>query len=147
MRLPEPPTYAIGEIERRAHEFLRERYGSNVPIPVDVDLLLEKLPGVVLDYWPALRANHGLDGMVLRNVESGELVVHIDEQIADSQPNRYRMTVGYGNKQVILKQLAVMLARGFVVSVMTTEIRMTEWPTRLNDKVESAMQSRLDSLG
>lgn len=93
MALPEPPTYDVGQIERAAHDFLRERFGPSVSIPVDIDLLVESLPGVDLDYWPALRANHRLDGMVMRDPESGDLFVYIDEHIADTQPNRYRMTV------------------------------------------------------
>ena len=77
MSLGEPPTYTVAELERKAQAFLREQLGDDVPIPVDVDLLLERIEGVDLDYWPALRANHGLEGMVARDVESGRLLVFI----------------------------------------------------------------------
>ena len=46
-----------------------------------------------LDYWPDLRDNHGLEGMVCRDAESRELIVYIDEWLADHRPTRYRMTV------------------------------------------------------
>lgn len=215
MALPEPPTYSVRTIERMAHEFLRERYGTDIPIRIDIDYLVETLPDVTLDYWPALRANHRIDGMIMRDVGSGRLFVYIDEHVADTQPNRYRMTVaeelahlilhgklieqitsidefkalqghyrakemernakrfaaavlmpadnvlkhatvfypklvrvaGYGNTAAIMKQLVVMLAREFGVSPRAMEIRVTEWPARLNEKVKQAIADRLDFLG
>ena len=93
MRFSEPPTYAVQELEQKARQFLAAQFGQDVPIPVDVDLLIEHEAGVDLDYWPGLRDNHGLDGMVCQDVESGELLVYIDEWIADNRPTRYRMTV------------------------------------------------------
>src|SRR5262249_27208978 len=66
-------------------------------IPVDVDLLVEKAESITLDVWPKLQANHQILGMVLRDVDSGELFIFIDEDLADNDtPNglaRYRMTV------------------------------------------------------
>ena len=93
MPLPEPPAYDVYELERRAREFLRHHLGPDVSIPIDIELLLEKLEGVDLDHWPGLRANHGIEGMVARDPKTGELVVLIDDRIADTKPTRYRMTV------------------------------------------------------
>ena len=76
MRFSEPPTYTVQELEHKARQFLAAQFGPDVPVPVDVDLLIEQLPGVDLDYWPGLRDNHGLEGMVCRNVETGELFSH-----------------------------------------------------------------------
>jgi hypothetical protein len=70
MPFVEPPTYSVAELERKAQEVLRKALGEEASLPIDVDLLLEQIEGVDLDYWPGLRANHGLEGMVARDVES-----------------------------------------------------------------------------
>ncbi len=93
MPFGEPPTYTVADLERRAQKFLHEQLGQDVPIPVDIDLLLEQVPEVDLDYWPGLRSNHGLEGMVARDVQKGSLYIFIDADLADTQPTRYRMTV------------------------------------------------------
>jgi len=90
-------TYTAAKLERLATEYLARQFGADILIPVDVDLLVEKAEGLTLDFWPKLRANHRVMGMVLRDVESGELFLFIDEDLADDDtPNglaRYRMTV------------------------------------------------------
>jgi hypothetical protein len=76
-----------------AREFLGQHFGSDIIIPVDVDLLVERVDGVDLDYWPGLRANHGIEGMIARDPKTSLLFVFIDDKLADTQPTRYRMTV------------------------------------------------------
>jgi hypothetical protein len=107
MPLGEPPTYDVATLERKAAEFLRTRFGQDVPIPVDVDLLLEQTAGVDLDVWPALRDNHGLEGMICRDAASGELIVYIDEWLADNRPTRYRMTVAEELAHVLLHRTVI----------------------------------------
>jgi hypothetical protein len=102
MALPEPPIYTVREIELRAAQFLREKLGSDLEIPIDIDLLLERVHGVDLDVWPGLKANHGLLGLVARDPADGLLYVFIDEHLADSQPMRYRMTVAEELAHVLL---------------------------------------------
>jgi hypothetical protein len=34
-------------------------------MPVDVELLMERIEGLDLDYWPALRENYGVQEVVL----------------------------------------------------------------------------------
>ena len=72
MVLPEPPTYEALELERLAREFLGQHFGSDIVIPIDVDLLVERVEGVDLDYWPGLRANHRIEGMIARDPKTGE---------------------------------------------------------------------------
>jgi hypothetical protein len=91
--LGDPPTYTVAELEPKAHHLLHDQVGPILSIPVDVELLLERMPGVDLDYWPGIRENHGLDGLVMRDSATGELFVMIDEWLANNQPTRYRMTV------------------------------------------------------
>jgi IrrE N-terminal-like domain len=90
-------TYSVAALERLARDYLAQNFGTDVLIPVDVDLLVEKAENVMLDVWPKLQANHKVLGMVLRDVSSGELFIYIDEDLADNDtPNglaRYRMTV------------------------------------------------------
>lgn len=102
MPLGEPPTYSVAQIERKAHDFLQARLGHNVQIPIDVEILLERMDGVVLDVWPKLREGHGVAGMVLRDLDSGELLIHIDDWIADNVPNWYRSTVAEELGHIVL---------------------------------------------
>jgi hypothetical protein len=89
--------YTVAELERLATDYLTRRFGADVLIPVDVDLLVEKAEGITLDVWPKLEANHKILGMILRDVASGELFIFIDEDLADNDtPSglaRYRTTV------------------------------------------------------
>jgi hypothetical protein len=107
MRFSEPPTYTVQELEHKARQFLASQFGQDVPVPVDIDLLIEQLPGVDLDYWPGLRDNHGLEGMVCREVETGEVLVFIDESLADTRPARYRMTVAEELGHIVLHRSVI----------------------------------------
>jgi Zn-dependent peptidase ImmA (M78 family) len=102
MAVGEPPIYKAAELERLAKEFLARHFGPEIPIPVDIDLLLEQMEGVDLDYWAALRDNHRLEGMVLRDLDTAHLLIYIDEWLADHQPNRYRWTVAEELGHVVL---------------------------------------------
>jgi hypothetical protein len=96
MASPSLPDYKDAEIEMRASAFLASHYGSDVRIPVDPDWLLEQMR-ITLDCYPKLRANHHVEGMVCRDVETGGLIVFIDEDGMDDQSargiTRYRTTV------------------------------------------------------
>ena len=48
--------YAVAELERLATDYLTRQFGSDVLIPVDVDLLVEKGERIRLDVWPKLQA-------------------------------------------------------------------------------------------
>jgi len=102
MPLGEPPTYTVKQLELKAQQFLQQQFGDIVTVPVDVELLLEKIEGVDLDFGPALRQNHGLDGMVLRDPQTAELFVIIDEWLAEHRLNRYRMTVAEELAHILL---------------------------------------------
>ncbi len=214
MPIPEPRTYDVPEIERLAYDFLHERYRANVPIPIDIDFLIEELPDVDLDIWPGLRANHQLEGMVMRDADTGAIVVCIDDTLADKNPTRYRMTVaeelghlilhrklieqvkspadfrsiqshyrawqmernakrfaaailmpsaslsaaacslypklvgavGFKNPDAVRRKLVAMLAQSFGVSPEAMRIRCTEWPMKIDEKIEQAMRDQLDFL-
>ncbi len=214
MPIGEPPTYEVRELEQRAEQFLAEHSEQPLSIPVDVDLLLERLPGVDLDIWRDLRDTHRLEGMVMREPETGKLFIFIDEWLADNQPTRYRMTVaeelahlilhreligqinrpgdfrelqqhyrwhtmernakrlaaavlmpakfivdesnllyprlvhtaGYDNPEAIRRTLAAALAKKFSVSTQAMTIRLKEWPMKVYERVDEALQERMDYL-
>lgn len=102
MTFPVAREYSVAAIERRAADLLRRHYGTRVQIPVDVDLLLEREPGVTLDYHLRLREVHGVVGVVLHERRTGRLIVLIDAQVADHNPNFYRFTVAEELGHVIL---------------------------------------------
>jgi hypothetical protein len=102
MALPEPPTHDVKELETRASQFIREKLRNDFQLPIDIDLLLERVPEVKLDIWPRLKANHGVLGMVARDSADGSLWVFIDDRLADSEPTRYRMTVAEELAHILL---------------------------------------------
>jgi hypothetical protein len=108
--------YTVGELERLATDYLATHFGSDVLIPVDVDLLVEKAESITLDVWPKLQANHKVLGMVLRDVGSGGLFIYIDEDLADSDsPNglaRFRMTVAEESAHVRLHRSLIEAIQG-----------------------------------
>ncbi len=85
------------ELERLGENDLESRFGLALRAPVDVDFLVEKSEGIDLDFYPKLKANHGILGGVWRDVDTGELFIDIDEDLADDDSPlgwaRYRMTV------------------------------------------------------
>ncbi len=101
-------TYTIPELERIAHDYLRSP-SRPVGVPIDIDYLVEQLPGVDLDHYPCLRENHRLDGMVGTDQETGEIAIYIDEGLATSERllRRYRMTVAEEFAHLILHRKAV----------------------------------------
>ena len=70
------PIYPAKDLERKANELLLENLGPDPSVPIDVELILERMDGVFFDYWPALRENHQLDGMVCNDVKTHELWGH-----------------------------------------------------------------------
>jgi hypothetical protein len=79
------PTYTVRQLESKATDYLREHLGPDVPIPVDVELLVERVEGIDLDEWPKLRTNHGIEGGVWRDLDTGELS-------SSSQKNSWRIS-------------------------------------------------------
>jgi len=77
-------TYTAKEIERLGENYLEGHFGSAVPVPVDVDFLVEKSEGIDLDFYPKLRANYGILGGVWRDVDTGELFIYIDEDLENT---------------------------------------------------------------
>lgn len=95
------PTYSAAELERRAKTLLEERCQPTITIPIDIDLIVEKEPGVRLDILPAIKDRFGVAGVVCRSAE-GIFTILIDEQIADKNPNFYRFTIAEEYAHVIL---------------------------------------------
>lgn len=95
------PRYSIQELERRAANALVEHLESPLVIPVDVDLLAERLPGVDLDYSPGLLTRFGLPGVVFRRAVGAYTIV-IDMDVADHRLHFYRFTLAEEVGHIIL---------------------------------------------
>ena len=79
----ELPKFSIPHLENKAAKFLRENGEIGDHIPIDIDLLLERLEDVDLDVYRGLEENFDIQGCVLRDTKSGSLVVLIDEKLTD----------------------------------------------------------------
>jgi hypothetical protein len=91
------PVFKDDFLESEAAQLLQVHLGPDVPIPVDVELLIERIEGLDLDSWPVLRARYGVVGVTCRDTQSGQLFVYVDEEVmGDDSPvgvGHYRMTV------------------------------------------------------
>ncbi len=86
------PRYSIRELERRAAETLARYLEAPLVMPIDVDLLAERLPGVELDLSPGILERFGLPGVVFRRAP-GAYTIRIDMDVADHRLHFYRFTL------------------------------------------------------
>ncbi|MFQ5881773.1 MAG: ImmA/IrrE family metallo-endopeptidase [Candidatus Methylomirabilales bacterium] len=111
MNLEEIPTYSAGELERIADRLLRERWQPEVVMPVDIDLLVEQEPGVVLDYRPGLEQAFGVVGAVVHYPEGETFTIYIDQDVADHRPNFYRFTLAEEFAHLVLHRSVIQQAK------------------------------------
>jgi len=107
MTIHAPPTYTVEELERIARDFLAGQPAALQQPPIDVDVLLERLPGVRLDVRRGLQSRFGVMGMVTRDVSDGSILVYIDEAHADGPPARYRMTVAEELAHILIHRTVI----------------------------------------
>jgi hypothetical protein len=90
-------TFSDDFLEGEAAQLLQKHLGPDVPIPVDVELLIERMEGVDLDCWPGLQKRYGVEGGVWVDADTQQLFVFIDEEMMDDESpggvGRYRTTV------------------------------------------------------
>lgn len=92
MSLLPVPRYSVRKLEAMAQTLLRERWPA-LTIPVDVELLTEREPNVVLEIERGLR-DRGIPGATVYHPKEDRFTVLIDEVVADGNPGFYRFTVG-----------------------------------------------------
>lgn len=85
--------YSVAELERIAEQY-HEKHKDGFTIPVDIELIIESTPGIDLDVYPRLMANHGVMGMAGINPD-GTFSIYIDDVLADNdaQQRKARMTL------------------------------------------------------
>ncbi len=85
--------YSVAELERIAEQY-HEKHKDGFAIPVDIELIIESTPGIDLDVYPRLMANHGVMGMAGIN-KDGTFSIFIDDVLADNdaQQRKARMTL------------------------------------------------------
>lgn len=111
MNLEEIPTYSAGELERVADRLLRERSQPEVVIPIDVDLLVEQEPGVILDYRSGLERAFGVVGVVVHYPEEEMFAIYIDQEVADHRPNFYRFTLAEEFAHLVIHRSVIQQAK------------------------------------
>lgn len=103
MKLAKIPQYTAAELERRAEALLRERCGWPPQIPVDIELLVDREPGVLLDILPGLQSVCGVAGLVRYEQKTDRMRLIIDADVADHpSASFYRFTVAEEFAHVIL---------------------------------------------
>ena len=92
MKGPQVPRYSLPKLESLAQALLHERWPA-LAIPVDIEYLAEREPGVVLDIERGLRDRFGVPGATVYHPKEDRFTVLIDEAVADGTPGFYRFTV------------------------------------------------------
>ena len=105
------PRYSIRELELRAAETLTGYLEAPLAIPVDVDLLAERLPGVDLDYSPGILDRFGPPGVVFRQAP-GAYPIRVDMDVADHRLHFYRFTLA--------EEVGHILLHGTVIDQVTS---------------------------
>jgi len=105
------PRYSIQELERRAAEALATHLEGPLVVPVDVDLLAERLPGVELDLSPGILERFGLPGVVFRRAP-GAYTIRIDMEVAEHRLHFYRFTLA--------EEVGHILLHGGIIDRMTS---------------------------
>ncbi len=107
------PADSLREYSVKELEIIAERYHKQMEngfsIPVDIDLIIETMPGVDLDIYPSLKANYDILGMTGTD-DRGMILIYIDEGLADqaSQQRRYRMTLAEEFAHILIHRDALM---------------------------------------
>lgn len=92
MKTPPVPRYTLRKLETMAQALLREQW-PGLAIPVDIDFLAEREPGVVLETEQGLRDRFGVPGATVYHPAEDRFTVLIDEVVADGNAGFYRFTV------------------------------------------------------
>ena len=131
------PKYTVAQLEQRAELLLKQRCGWPPEIPLDIEFLVEREPGMLLDILPGLQQIGGVAGFVRFESKIKNFRVIIDADVADHPAaSFYRFTVA--------DEFAHVMLHG--VSVQAMRKRLKEWPLRIAQKVEQAMRNRLTFL-
>jgi hypothetical protein len=85
------PIYTVQELERIAQEQIKKVSGQ-FTIPVDIELMIETLPGVMLDVYQSL---YHIMGAVCNGPAKNQITICIDDRLANLEElkKRYRMTL------------------------------------------------------
>lgn len=89
-------TYTANQLEAIAREQIRNLKKQGLfSIPVDIELIVEKLHGIQIDVQRGLKEVHNIWGMIGPCKETDKLLILIDENLLDldSLHHLYRMTV------------------------------------------------------
>ena len=103
MRLTKVPKYSVAELERRAEQLLRDACGWPPSIPVDIESLVDREPGVLLDILPGLQTVCGVVGIARYESDTDTMRILIDADVADHPSGSfYRFTVAEEFAHVLL---------------------------------------------
>ena len=89
-------TYTANQLEAIAREQIQNLKKQGLfSIPVDIELIVEKLHGIQIDVQRGLKEIHNIWGMIGHCKETDKLLILIDENLfdLDSLHHLYRMTV------------------------------------------------------
>ena len=95
--------YTVAQLEQRGEAILKQRCGWPPEIPVDIELLVDREPGMLLDILPGIQQVAGVAGLVRYEPKVKNFRLIIDAEVADHPAaSFYRFTVAEEFAHVIL---------------------------------------------
>jgi hypothetical protein len=100
--------YTVAQLEQRAEVLLKQCYGWPPELPVDIELLVDREPGMLLDILPGLQRLTGVAGFVRYEPHIKNFRLIIDAEVADHpSASFYRFTVAEEFAHVILHRTLI----------------------------------------
>lgn len=103
-------TYTVKQLEKiAAQQVLQLKEHQNFTIPVDIEAIVEKFHGIIIDVQRGLKEHHHVWGMVGPDLNSDEILIIVDDQLLDQDHlyKIYRMTVAEELAHAILHREAI----------------------------------------
>ena len=103
-------TYTVKQLEKiAAQQVLQLKEHQNFTIPVDIEAIVEKFHGIIIDVQRGLKEHHSIWGMVGPDLNSDKILIIVDDQLLDQDYlyRIYRMTVAEELAHAILHREAI----------------------------------------
>ena len=100
-------TFSIPQLETIAQEELKKL--QDLIIPVDIETIVEERHKIEIDVKRGLKEHHYIWGMVGRDLDSGDIVILVDDQLLDFDHlyKIYRMTIAEEFAHILLHRDAI----------------------------------------
>ncbi|MFH1764215.1 MAG: ImmA/IrrE family metallo-endopeptidase [Gemmatimonadota bacterium] len=91
-------------MEEIARDTLNQRFPAGIKTPIDIDLIIERTPGMDLDLLPGIQSRFGVSGVVLWHPDEERFTIVVDADLADKRETIARFTAAEEFSHVVLHE-------------------------------------------